>query len=175
MSTKLMENKDDWLNQEFFTKLAQNPRLMQAFTDPRYSAIIAEFGKNPQEAMKKYGHIPEFRQIMEDFSGLMGKHFDDVADKKKREAEEQEQKRQEEELRRQEELKNDPVMQTIESDPRVKEILADQKVQKVLEHLRFQGALDLYDLMKKDVETSKKLQYLIQRGVLNANSQRPGQ
>jgi hypothetical protein len=30
---------------------------------------------------------------MEDFSGLMGSHFDDVADKKKREAEEEEKKR----------------------------------------------------------------------------------
>ena len=93
MSTKLLENKDEWLNQEFFTKLAQNPRLMQAFTDPRYSTIIGEFGKNPIEAMIKYGHVPEFKQIMEDFSGLMGKHFDDVADKKKKEAEEEEKKR----------------------------------------------------------------------------------
>jgi len=93
--------------------------------------------------MKKYGHVPEFKQIMEDFSGLMGKHFDDVADKKKREAEEEERKRQEA-------IKNDPVAQIIENDARVKEILADQKVQKVLEHLRFEGALDLFELMRKD-------------------------
>ncbi len=52
--------------------------------------------------MKKYGHVPEFKQIMEDFSGLMGKHFDDVADKKKKEAEEEEKKRIEA-------IKNDPV------------------------------------------------------------------
>jgi hypothetical protein len=34
---------------------------MQAFTDPKFAAIISEFGKNPVETMKKYGHIPEFR------------------------------------------------------------------------------------------------------------------
>ncbi len=80
---------------------------------------------------------------MEDFSKLMGSHFEDVADKKKREAEEAEKKRLEE-------MKNDPVMQIIENDPRVKEILADPKIQKILEHLRFSGALDLYDVMRKD-------------------------
>ena len=93
--------------------------------------------------MKKYGGNPQFREIMEDFSKLMGNHFEDVADKKKREAEEAEKKRQEE-------MKNDPVMQIIETDPKVKEILADPKIQKILEHLRFTGALDLYDVMRKD-------------------------
>ncbi len=61
MSNKLMQNKGEWLNEEFFTKLAKNPKLMQAFTDPRFSSIISEFGKNPVETMKKYGHVPEFR------------------------------------------------------------------------------------------------------------------
>ena len=69
----------------------------------------------------------------------MGNHFEDVADKKKREAEEAEKKKQEE-------MKNDPVMQIIETDSKVKEILADPKIQKILEHLRFTGALDLYDV-----------------------------
>ena len=71
--------------------------------------------------MKKYGGNPQFREIMEDFSKLMGNHFEDVADKKKREAEEAEKKRLEE-------MKNDPVMQIIENEPRVKEILADPKI-----------------------------------------------
>ncbi len=93
--------------------------------------------------MKKYGGNPQFREIMEDFSKLMGNHFEDVADKKKREAEEAEKKKQEE-------MKNDPVMQIIETDSKVKEILADPKIQKILEHLRFTGALDLYDVMRKD-------------------------
>ena len=47
MNSKLLQNKDEWLNQDFFTKLASNPKLMQAFTDPRYSAIMSEFAKDP--------------------------------------------------------------------------------------------------------------------------------
>ena len=67
-------------------------------------------------------------------------------------------------------MKNDPVMKVIESDKQVQAFLADEKVKKVLDHLRFQGALDLFELMKSDRETAMKLQYLISKGVLNANS-----
>lgn len=121
MSSQLLKNKDEWLNQEFFTKLATNPKLLQAFTDPRYSVIMGEFGKDPQGTLKKYGHVAEFRELLEEFSKLMGSHFDDVADKKKAQ--------QEEEAKKQEELvKQDPVMQIIENDPQVKACLADPKV-----------------------------------------------
>jgi hypothetical protein len=46
-------------------------------------AALSEFGSNPQEAMKKYGGNPEFRAILEEFSKTMGKHFEEIADKKK--------------------------------------------------------------------------------------------
>ena len=116
--------------------------------------------------MKKYGHLPEFRGILEDFSMMMGSHFDEVADKKK--AEEEAEARKQQEI-----VKADPVTQFIENDSKVKEILADPKVQKVLDFLRFNGGLDLYDVMKKDPATGMKLQFLISKGVLNANSQLP--
>ena len=58
---------------------------MKAFTDPRYSVIMSEFGRDPENTMKKYGGNPEFRQLLEDFSKLMGEHFESVADKKERE------------------------------------------------------------------------------------------
>ena len=33
--------------------------------------------------MKKFGGNPEFRGMMEEFSKMMGSHFDTIADKKK--------------------------------------------------------------------------------------------
>ena len=104
--------------------------------------------------MKKYGGNPEFREIMEEFSKLMGTHFEDVADKKAKEEEEKK--------------NSDPVMKIIETDEQVKAILADPAVQKILEHLRFKGGLDLYEVMRKNPELGKKLQFLISKGVLNA-------
>lgn len=55
------------------------------------------------EAMKKYGGNPEFRTLLEEFSKLMGSHFEAIGDKKAKEEEEK--------------LQNDPVMQTINTDP----------------------------------------------------------
>lgn len=98
--------KQDWLTPEFFQKLATNPKLLKAFQNPKYMKAMEEFGKNPQEAMKKYGDNPEFRELMAEFSGFMGDHFGTVADKKAAEAEA---KKKEEE----EQIKSDPVFQTI--------------------------------------------------------------
>ena len=166
MQSQLLKNKDEWLNQDFFTKLAQNPSLLKAFTDPRYSAIMSEFAKDPQGTLKKYGHVPEFKSVLEEFSKMMGSHFDEIADKKKAEQEAEERKKQE--LAR-----ADPVAAIIENDPQVKQLLQDPKVKKVLDYLRFKGGLDLHEVLRKDPETGMKLQYLISRGVLNANSQLP--
>ena len=67
---------------------------------------MQEMGKNPKEAMAKYGQNPEFREIMLEFSKLMGGHFEEVAEDKKKE-EEKKQKELEEQM------KNDPVHQVI--------------------------------------------------------------
>ena len=44
MSTSLLEKKDEWLNEEFFKKLATNPKLAKAFANPQYMAAFTEFG-----------------------------------------------------------------------------------------------------------------------------------
>jgi hypothetical protein len=40
MAAKLTQNKEEWLNEEFFAKMAKNPKLLQAFTNPQFSGII---------------------------------------------------------------------------------------------------------------------------------------
>ncbi len=80
--------------------------------------------------MQKYGSNPEFRELMMEFSKLMGTHFEDIAEKKKVDEEEK--------------IKNDPVTKIIETDEQVKSILMDTKVQNILERLRMGEPLDLY-------------------------------
>ena len=58
-------------------------------------AALTEFGKNPKEAMEKYGSNPEFREFMQDLCSLMGTHFETIAEK--------------EEAKKKEEMANDPV------------------------------------------------------------------
>ena len=82
MTSTLAKNKEEWLTPEFFTKLAQNPKLLAAFQNPKYMACLSELGKNPKEAMAKFGGDPEFREVMNELSKLMGSNFESVADKK---------------------------------------------------------------------------------------------
>ena len=106
MTNNLEKSKNEWMTPDFIQKLSSNPILMQAFSNPQYMQIFQEMGSNPKETIAKYGNSPEFREFMQEFSKLMGTHFESVADAKKKEEEE---KRKEEE----EKLKNDPVYQTI--------------------------------------------------------------
>lgn len=94
-------------------------------------------GKNPKETMEKYGNNPEFREIMTEFTKLMGGHFESIAETKKKEEEQKQKEEEQKQKELAEQMKNDPVHQIIETDPKVKEFLADPEVQKILEHLRF--------------------------------------
>ena len=92
MTNNLEKNKKDWLTPEFFMKLQSNPKLLAAFQDPKCMQAFKEMGENPKEAMQKYGNNPDFRELMMEFSGLMGNHFTEIADKKKKEEEEEKKK-----------------------------------------------------------------------------------
>jgi hypothetical protein len=108
--------------------------------------------KDPKAAMAEYGGNEEFSNLMKEFSMMMGSHFTNVADKK---------------------IEEDPVMQIINNDPVVKEILADPEVNAVIHKLQASGGLDLLTLMQANPALGIKMKTLIEKGVLNVNSQMP--
>lgn len=63
-----LKNKNEWLTPDFMQKLAQSPNMIKAFQNPAYLQAFEEFGKDPKKAMEKYGHNPEFRELMKEFS-----------------------------------------------------------------------------------------------------------
>jgi len=89
---------------------------------------------------------------MNEFSKLMGSHMDKVADQQ---------------------MEKDPVTDIINTDEEVKAILQDPKVQAFLQHLQTSGGADLHYVMQNDQYLGKKLHTLIQKGVLNVQSQMP--
>ena len=91
---------------------------MAAFANPQYMQAFQEMGKNPTETMQKYGNDPKCKELLMEFSALMGNHFTDVGEKQQKAEEEK--------------MKNDPVMKTINEDEQVKAILAEPKVQKII-------------------------------------------
>ena len=76
--------------------------------------ILTEMGKNPEETLKKYGDNPNFKELIKEWSELMGHHFHDIGEKKMKADEEERKKKQKEE---EEKLKDDPAMKAINTDP----------------------------------------------------------
>ena len=44
MTSTLLKNKNEWLTPDFMTKLASNPMLIKAFSNPQYMQAFTEFG-----------------------------------------------------------------------------------------------------------------------------------
>ena len=141
------------MNQNLMEKIMKSPRLMAAFQDPKTMKVLTEMGSKPQETMQKYGNNPEFKELLMEFSAMMGTHFNELADTKKAEEEKK--------------LENDPAMIAIKTDPEVKAILEDPKVMEVIHQLQRGGGLDFNDVLRRDPVTGNKLYILIQKGVLN--------
>ena len=134
--------------------------MLEVFQDPMFSQILSEMQKDPKTAMQKYGSNEKFRNFMLEFSQLMGRHFETVADKEKKAAEEKR-------LKQEALLKEDPIYHKIQNDSEVKAALADPEVQKVLAELQRTGGLDFHEIARKDDRTAQKLMLLINKGVLN--------
>jgi hypothetical protein len=63
------------------TQIINNETLRKAFTHPDYKQLLELLQKDPKEAVKQYGHNPEFVKIMTEFSKLMGAHMETIAEK----------------------------------------------------------------------------------------------
>ena len=141
MLNNLANNKQQWLNQELLMKIAQNPKLMRCFMDPRFSTVIQELQTNPQECLKKYGNNPEFSNFIKDFSALMGDHFNNLA-------------------------KNPMQGNPNYSTPEVQEIVNDSKIKPILERLQKEGKIDMNEIMR-DPYVASKFKILIDKKILN--------
>jgi hypothetical protein len=52
-----------WMTPELLQKIASKPILRKAFTDPKCQAAMTELQTNPEAAMRKYGDVPEMREV----------------------------------------------------------------------------------------------------------------
>ena len=137
----IVDKKNEWLNQELLMKIAQNPNLMRCFMDPRFSVVIQEMQRYPQECMRKYGNNPEFATFIKDFAALMGDHFNKLAT-------------------------NLPGANPNMNLPEVQAILNDPKVTPFLSKLQKEGKIDVEEI-NRDPYLASKIKVLIDKGILN--------
>lgn len=86
----------EWMTPDFFAKIASNPRLLKAISDPRLTPFLQDMQHNPTKAMKQMkvrGLVllcvqplrphpphtpqedPELEGIFRDFCEVMGSHL----------------------------------------------------------------------------------------------------
>ena len=65
----------EWVTPALLQKIAGDPLLRKAFTDPQCGAAMAALQQDPKKAMETYGDVPEMKEFLMKFMGLMGEHF----------------------------------------------------------------------------------------------------
>ena len=155
---KLNQNKS-WMTPELLQKIAAKPILRKAFTDPKCQQAMTEMQTNPQQAMQKYGDVPEMREFLQAFMKLMGEHFTELAEKQEKEQEAARKARGEPELTP-EQKKAQEVAQKAMLDPEVRAIVAEPRIQKLLGEMQTGKAFELEAAARSDPEIVQKLKKL---------------
>jgi len=91
VNESLADKKNEWMTPDLLSKIAANPKLTKLFTNPEYMQVrrtflnfennlekkgITMMQKDPKGAMERFGGNPEFRELLLEFSKIMGSHFD---------------------------------------------------------------------------------------------------
>lgn len=162
----MVDGSPGWVTPDLLQKIAADPLLRKAFTDPKCATAMAALQKNPQAAMQQYGDVPEMRDFMMKFMKLMGDHFTALGVQQEEKAREQQQ----------------PPIQAVRSpeeesamkamqDPEVAAILQDKEVQQVLQCLQMGKAHEVEGPMKRP-DMVEKLQRLAQAGLIGMHWER---
>ncbi|KAH3728971.1 uncharacterized protein LOC127853959 [Dreissena polymorpha] len=181
---KLMQNKE-WVTDDLLTKLEKNEKLAKRLQDPTFVRAIGEFQQNPQQALLKYGENKEVQEFFQDFCGLMGEHFNKLADSTSGPgsapppvpnpqatiSSRTPQGGADLSVRsstnpRQATAQDEARMQEILSDPEIREILVEPKIQQLFESLRNNPANSQRILQTSDPSMRAKIHKLVQAGLL---------
>ena len=75
----------DWVTEDLLGQFEKNPVLSKGFSDPKFTKVLEDFHRNPQEAMKFAQSDPQVQQFLQEFCNVMGNHFTSIADEKDKE------------------------------------------------------------------------------------------
>ncbi|KAI9137555.1 hypothetical protein BKA69DRAFT_1097093 [Paraphysoderma sedebokerense] len=175
--------RGEWMSESFLTKIEDSETLSKLYSDPAFQNFISLLSSaDPQkikEALSKYGHRPEFMSAMKETIGLMGNEFDRLADNQTPPQTKQNNGQQEMKVNDTNPTGKIPnnldslnefernLVQKVMNDDEVKRILVDREVQALLAHLKSNGANLPQLIQKLSPSMQRKVQKLIQIGLLS--------
>ena len=156
----------EWVTPALLQQIASDPLLRKAFTDPKCAAAMAALQQDPKKAMETYKDVPEMKEFLVKFMGLMGEHFTALADAAPPAAAPVQ--------------PVTPVQPVSEEEQRVHKAMQDPEVVAILKDAEVQGVLQKLQMGKAhEVERSmtrpdmvRKLQKLSQAGLIGMHWER---
>ncbi|XP_014676003.1 PREDICTED: uncharacterized protein LOC106815983 [Priapulus caudatus] len=167
-----------WMTDNLLSWIEKNPCLAKKMKDPRISNAMTMFQTNPKQAMAKYANDKEMQNFFQQFSAVLGDHFQSLA--------------REQDLQNNSTLRykgadnvcgivpHDPMRPSAEEEEQMKRILAmedvaeilrDPRIGKLFEIIRASGSQDFRRVLQASPpDIQKKLHRLIEVGLFNVSS-----
>lgn len=175
LKQSLDSQQSRWLNDDLLQKVETNTFLTSMMSRPGISEVLAEFQRDPGAAVRKYENNADISRFFAEFTTLLGSHFErmGVSDAPVQAAAAPGPAPELSEVRTVRKSKTSDEDTNVErkvrdalSEPQVREALSDRQVQKVIEALRLSPERGNSLWRQADDDTRRKLQILIQHGVL---------
>ena len=134
MADNVMGSKDKWLTPDLLGMVQKDPKLLEGFADPEVMAAVTMMQTDPKGAMAKYGGNPKVRDFIKVFSGMMGNHFEKIAEteSKSKPQAPPKVKTEAEKVQEREQVELEKKL----ADPMVKKIFEEPTVQNFIRHLQ---------------------------------------
>merc|ERR1719487_2149242 len=75
--------KGEWVTPDLMQAMASNPRLALGMQNPHYKAVLEQMQSDPQGALKKCEKDPGLKAFVQEWMGVMSRHFDKLGEKQK--------------------------------------------------------------------------------------------
>jgi len=156
----------NWVTPDLLQKVAADPVLRKAFTDPRCAAAMTALQTDPKQALEQYGDVPEMRDFLTKFMKLMGDHFTALGD-----TQEAQREAIQPVAEKKPETPEEEAARKAMADPEVAAILRDPEVQHVLQKLQMGKTHEVQGAMTKPAMVAK-LRRLSQAGLIGMQWER---
>ena len=157
-----VENQSQWMTPDFLERVAKNPKLAMAMTNPRCMQAMQEFQTDPTGAAEKYKDDEMVNTFMQEFMGMMGDHMHKLGEKEKSNKIINERAAKEEAMKKVK--KEDPDVARVLSNPEVYDLLNDPEMKAILhECSTTDGALGKY---MRDPKIRQKLELMKKYGLI---------
>ncbi|CAD7957602.1 unnamed protein product [Amoebophrya sp. A120] len=194
-----LQDTNNWLTPELTRVFASRPDLVAGMQNPKVQECIQMMRSDPVAAKAKFQDDKEVVKYMEDFSRLMGTHFDVLAKKAEKEnqntsnantggsgvgttgseptAASKVSKKSTKPMAPDKAFRKAAKNMNLSEeenrkfqDPRVVEAMMDPKVQQVIAMVKAGRGLDMRDIGRRDMDLFQKLRYLLDQGILGVSA-----